>query len=297
MKSMARCWIIGLLAACGLPQAQAANVTLGTMHTESATRNAVWASDGCPTAEIVRCSGAGDACESVADDLCAPCDKSDCCSDGDQVRWTVTPWIGGTSIDAGTTEGGFAEGVYGGYRLTDSLGIYGGFGFNHTSDRTQFIGTVGLQRFGDPNGATASERLSLWGFWDYYTDDELDADAHQLRFNAGYVFRDFAEAGVTFSIAIDDDGTSISPMGGANLMFPGGNFVGGYYAQSLRWVDLFAQIGYLESADGIAGSLMLKRGITERSRVFVGASGAGDSSVSGILGMEVGLGRDDTWKR
>jgi len=223
-------------------------------------------------------------------------DGCEYCGDGDAVRWTLIPWIAGTHIDGATTEGGFAYGLTGGYRLTDSVGAFGAFGFNHTDDRTQFLGTVGLQKFGNPYGCTFQERATVWGFFDYFRDDNVDDEAYQLRFNMGYVFADYVEAGATFSIDVGDDAISLTPFGGATLMYPGGSFVGGYYNRAIGRYEFFGQLGYSDAVDNVAGSIGLKRPIGDRAKAFVGVAGAGDDSLSGALGMEFGLGRNNVWQ-
>ena len=279
-------------------------------------RTRLWLALFCLTATFVAATGRASASsEWLCRDESSTCGKSDndlgnldddawgftddeygYSGDGNEVGWTLIPWIAGTHLDGATTEGGFAYGLTGGYRLTDSVGVFGAFGLNHTDARTQFLGTVGLQKFGNPYGCTLQERATLWGFFDYFNDDEVDDEAYQLRFNTGYLFADYVEAGVTFSIDLGDGPVSLSPFGGATLMYPGGSFVGGYYNRTIRRFEFFGQLGYSDAVDNVAGSIGLKRPIGNRAKAFVGVAGAGDDSLSGALGMEFGLGRNDTWQ-
>ena len=71
-----------------------------------------------------------------------------------------TPWsmwaYGGTSYFSLPIQSlwGISEGVTVGYRFDGTaLGLYGNVVFNHTEESTQVLGTVGLQKFGNPNGA------------------------------------------------------------------------------------------------------------------------------------------------
>lgn len=229
-------------------------------------------------------------------DGCNSCDSCNGC--GSDVPWTLRPWIGGTHFDGATTESGFAYGMIAGYRLADSLGVYGSFGFNHTDDRTQFVGTTGFQKFGNPYGATTADRMTLWGFWDYYADDETDDDAHQIRFNVGYVTGDYAEIGVTFSISTSNNSAgAIVPFGAANGMFVGDGFVGAYYNRTIGRLDFFGQLGFTQATDDVAGSIGLRWSTNSRIRPIASFAAAGPDSYGGMIGVELGLWADDTITR
>jgi hypothetical protein len=218
--------------------------------------------------------------------------------------WSVWVWAAPTyTSTAAISTAGFSEGVNLGYRLTDGVGVYGSIGFNHNfsgvlGGGTQVLGTVGLQKFGNPNGAGLMERSNVWILFDQATDTSMDdVYLHQFRFVMGYELGENNEVGVTFSIPTSEGlgGNILSPLGGPDYMTSGGDsFVGPYYKEQLAGWDTTLVVGSSGAAESVAVGVGVERPVMERTNVFVGAKASGDSAWALNLGVSYGLGRADT---
>jgi len=218
--------------------------------------------------------------------------------------WSVWVWAAPTYTSAAAiSTAGFSEGVNLGYRLTDGVGVYGSIGFNHNfsgvlGGGTQVLGTVGLQKFGNPNGAGLMERSNVWILFDQSTDTSMDdVYLHQFRFVMGYELGENNEVGVTFSIPTSEGlgGNILSPLGGPDYMTSGGDsFVGPYYKERVGEWDTTLVVGSSGAAQSVAVGAAVERPVMERTNVFVGVKASGDSAWTMNLGVSYGLGRADT---
>lgn len=221
-------------------------------------------------------------------------------------RGTVRIWAGPTYSDAtlfaiDDSEFGFGEGVIAGYRLTRSLGLYGSLSALHYEEMTIFLGTVGVQRFGNPRGPGLIDRISVWIFWDNYTDtlDGNLTDFQQLRFNIGVVGPVGNEVGFAFSVSLDEPPDYfLTPLGGVHLLSSGESVVGPYMRFPISIFDISAMLGYSTRTEtGVLG-LGARARITESLAVFadgkVGAANGGDTPYTLLAGAELLGGLADT---
>ncbi|MCA9241106.1 MAG: hypothetical protein KDA37_12940, partial [Planctomycetales bacterium] len=199
---------------------------------------------------------------------------------------------------------GASEGAVIAYRLTNQFGLYGGFGFNHTDDTTQFLGTVGVQRFGNPYGRDLSDRASFSFLFDQFSDSQTDSYESQFRIQAGYVLAPRTEIGALVTAQGDSDaGGQQIPLGGIGNVTNGDNFIGPYASTSLgRGSKLFGTVGYSEQSDDIAGGagafFPVSSNASSQVRGFVDAKYAGngnnDDSMALSMGLAWGFGRADS---
>jgi hypothetical protein len=224
-------------------------------------------------------------------------------SDGSEPL-SVWLWAGPT-YSSGTIGSlfGFAEGVNVGYRLTDSIGVYGALGLNHQASSTQILGTIGVQKFGNPNGSGLLDRSSLWVLWDQFSDLEVDDPflfgvyLHQLRFMAGYVTGYHNEIGVSYSVATSDDtfgAGALSPLGGPGYLTGAGSFIGPYVKQRVGETELTAMIGYSDGASGMAVGIGAERPVTDRLNTYIDFKAGNGGNYAGSIGAAIPLGRADT---
>ena len=213
-----------------------------------------------------------------------------------QTPWSAWVFAAPTYAGAPTDSFGFSEGVTFGYRVFEGLGVYAGAGFNHTEDNTQFLGTVGLQRFGDPNGASVLDRASVWVLWDQFTVTDTDAYTDQLRFNIGYVPRERTEVGMTFSVPTSSGAGAAGqvPLGGSGLLTAGDSAVGPYVTRPIGDTQLSAAVVYSEGSESAAAGVGLSRPVSGRTSVFMDAKFAGDDEWAMAVGLKWGFGGMDT---
>lgn len=206
---------------------------------------------------------------------------------------------------------GFSEGVNVGYRMTDAIGLYGSIGFNHQAanslmdaNTTQILGTIGVQKFGNPDGAGLLERTSLWALWDQsaflVVDDPMlyGAYQHQIRILAGYATGYHSEIGAAWSIPIGDDVVGagfLSTLGGPGYL-TSSEFIGAYVKRQVGATDLTGTIGF--AGTGSTGATVLgvgaERPISDRVNVYADFKAGEGGSYAGSVGMAVSLGAADT---
>jgi len=230
---------------------------------------------------------------------CCPeqsCGGCDCLCDCCEPPWSIWIWGAPTYVNGAAQGFGFSEGVTAGYRLNDALGLYGAIGFNHTDVNTQFLGTVGLQRFGNPDGETFGERTSVWVLWDQYAESDTNTYFHQFRFNLGYVRSERTEIGMTFSVSTsgDDDVAALVPMGGSTMLSLSGGYVGPYVTTEFGGVQWTATAGYADGTNRAAFGLGAAVPVSDNTNIFMDAKHGGDDIWALSVGLEVGLGRADT---
>jgi len=325
MSRIVFCLVLGVFVACSLSQARALDV-----------------------GDIRFCSGTGDGCAQQSDcegkieDGAPVFDEKDCdvkdgcgkCSDGcgglfglgllngpsdgsDPLSAWV--WLAPTYGSGVVNEAfGFSEGVNVGYRVTDSIGLYGAVGFNHQAsselfpgfdaNTTQILGTIGVQKFGNPDGEGLLDRTSLWVLWDQSVflipadvfgvgTGVFGVNQHQIRLMAGYVTGYHNEVGVAWSFPIgnDDFGAGyLSTLGGPGYLTSAGTFIGGYAKRRVRETDLTASIGYSQGAEGIALGVGAERPISERVNVYADFKAGEGSNFAGSAGVAIAFGRADT---
>ncbi len=231
-------------------------------------------------------SGCGDC-------ACAPCGGCGC---GCQTPWSAWVFAAPTYAGAPTDSFGMSEGISFGYRVSEGFGVYAGAGFNHIEDNTQFLGTVGVQRFGNPNGCSDLDRMSVWVLWDQFAETNTDAYAHQLRFNIGYVPQERTEIGMTFSVPTSSGPGAAGqiPLGGSGLLTAGDSAVGPYLTRPIGDTQLNAAVVYSGGSESAAAGLGLSRPVSDRTNVFMDAKLAGDDQWSMAVGLKWGFGRMDT---
>jgi hypothetical protein len=162
------------------------------------------------------------------------------------------------------------------------------------------LGSVGLQKFGNPYGGTLLERSSVWIFWDQATDFEHGEDAyvHQFRFNIGYVSAPGREIGMSFSVPTSDSlgTTGLTPVGGAGVMPVGDNYVGPYFTRELaNGTRVGGTIGYTDAGEGgVALGADVGIPVGERTNVVLTSKYAESESYTLAVGLEMGFGRADT---
>lgn len=192
---------------------------------------------------------------------------------------------------------GFSEGVNLGYRFTDNMGLYGSIGFNHTSRSTHILGTVGIQKFGNPEGDGLLERSTVWVLWDQGTETEFDSYLHQFRFMVGYSLGEYSEVGMGWSIPTSGSGGiggALVPLGGPGYLTSASSFIGPYVKRRVRDTDLTGMIGYSDGGGGVALGVAAERPMTERANVYVDFKAGEGSNYAGSVGVAFGLGRADT---
>lgn len=214
--------------------------------------------------------------------------------------WVAPGYSDVTAWGAGDSSWAIAEGIIAGYRLTDGLGIYSSVTFIHDEETTTFLTSVGLQKFGNPAGAGLLQRASAWMFWDAAVDtlDGNQSHFQQLRFNLGVVGPAGGEAGVSFSVSLDEPaGYYLTPVGGATFLSTGGSVVGPYVRYPIGIFDFTAMLGF----SGVSDEAVLGGGVearlTENSSIFLDgkiAGAEGDSPSSLLVGYKLGFGRADT---
>lgn len=213
----------------------------------------------------------------------------------------VAPTYGSASlIGIEDSRFGVAEGIISGYRLTPHLGVYGSITFLHDEEMTTFLGTVGIQRFGNPAGAGLMDRASFWMFWDNCVDT-LDGDEthfQQLRFNIGIVGPRGGEIGMAFSISLDEPRDYfLVPVGGTSFLSAGGSVVGPYVRYPIGIFDVTAMLGFSGQSDAGVLGLGARAWLTENVALFtegkVGGADWGDNPSSLLAGLQLGYGRAD----
>jgi hypothetical protein len=240
----------------------------------------------------------------ICDDGCPNACGNGCCGDfwhlGDcSPRLSVWAWGAPAyySTGTGTSLWGFSEGVTGGYRLNEAVGLFVSANFLHTEEDTSVLGTVGVQRFGDPCGCDLADRLSVAVMWDQfaYTDVE-DTYVHQFRSNLGIVTGDCQEVGVTFSVPTSGrrGDPAQTPLGGPMLLTLGNSFVGPYLKRDVGIVQFTGLVGYDDGSDSAAVGVGLARPICDRTNVFFDTKYGGEGAWALSAGVEVGFGRGDT---
>ncbi|MCS7237276.1 MAG: hypothetical protein NZ899_03295 [Thermoguttaceae bacterium] len=215
--------------------------------------------------------------------------------------WVAPMYASGAITGVDDSRFGVAEGIVSGYRLTHNLGVYGSIAFLHDEELTAFLGTVGIQRFGNPVGASLVDRVSFWMFWDNCADT-LDGDEthfQQLRFNIGLVGPGGGEAGLAFSVSLDEPGDYfLIPVGGPTFLSTGGSVVGPYVRYPIGIFDLTAMLGFSGQSDAGVLGLGARAWLTENIAVFtdgkVGGADGADNPTSLLAGVSVGGGRADT---
>ncbi|MCA9214408.1 MAG: hypothetical protein KDB27_15155 [Planctomycetales bacterium] len=213
--------------------------------------------------------------------------------------WSGWVWAGPTLLDVNNdSESGFSEGVNLGYRLSPAVGIFGGFGANHIDGTTQTLATFGIQRFGNPRGSDALDRMTSWFFYDHFDNSGTDTELGQLRYRIGYVLSEQLEVGAAFSADLDDDNgnaNSVTPLGNMATMFPGRDFTGAYTNYRTDRADFGLSFGHSDATDGVAGGAQIGIPLTEErdQKVVVSTHASDDSFGAGIF-YSVGLGGADT---
>jgi len=244
-------------------------------------------------------SGCGDCACAPCGECCGGCSRAcglGTCSGLGQTPWSAWVFVAPTYGGAPTDSFGFSEGITFGYRVAEGLGVYAGVGFNHIEDNTQFLGTLGVQRFGDPNGASALDRASVWVLWDQFALTNTDAYSHQLRFNIGYVPRERTEVGMTFSVPTSSGPGAAGqiPLGGSSLLTAGDSAVGPYLTRPIGDTQLSAAVVYSGGSESVAAGVGLSRPVSGRTSVFMDAKFAGDEQWAMAVGLKWGFGRMDT---
>jgi hypothetical protein len=305
---------LGVLAVCGLSQAQALDV--GDIRFCSSVGDGCVQQSGCDAKLQDGCEEECDGKDGKGSDACGgvfglgmlgPSDGSE--------PWSAWVWAAPTYSSGLADVFGFSEGVNVGFRVTDALGIIGGVGFNHMSSTssfggnpTQILGTIGVQKFGNPDGGDVLERSSLWVLWDQSVflipDPFFGIDGgviglhqHQIRLMAGYVTGYHNEIGVAWSFPIgnDDFGAgALSPLGGPGYLTTAGTFIGAYAKRRVRETDVTATLGYSQGASGMAFGIGAERPVTERVNMYVDFKAGAGSNYAGSIGAAIPLGRGDT---
>lgn len=251
------------------------------------------------------CGCAGGDCGGCGDGGCGGCGgcgcEDPCCLNG-QSRWTVWAWGAGTYYSTSFESlFGFAEGATLGYRLTETTGLLGQIGFNHTGRSTQILGTVGVQKFGNPDGASGWDRTSVWVMWDQFTDTRFaNLYLHQLRVNVGFVPAERREIGLSFSIPTSGGGVggALSPLGGAGLLSSGTEFIGPYLSTEVGdGGQLTTMVGYMGGAGNTGGAAFgvgYEQPMNDNLN-FITDAKYGTSGLWALsAGVSLGLGRKDT---
>ncbi len=221
-------------------------------------------------------------------------------------RGSTWLWVGpnlsqSQLLTAGDTELGISEGIISGYRLTPSLGVFGAIAFSHEDGDTFIFSSVGIQKFGNPQGGGLLQRGTVWVFWEQGVDtlDEDDGHFQQLRFKVGLVGPGGGEAGMTFNVPLDKPADYfLSPVGGTAMTSTGGFTIGPYVRFPIGIFDLNAMLGYAEQSGSAVLGLGTEARLTERSAVFVdwktGGADVGENPSTLLVGYKLGFGRADT---
>lgn len=252
-------------------------------------------SESCSSCGQAGCEGCRGVC---GDPACDPYASGLFGGVGDPTRTSVWVWVAPTYVSSVfDTQFGVGEGAVIGYRLSEAIGLYAGIGFNHHEQSTQVLGTLGLQKFGNPEGVGLLERTTVWMFWDQGADTEGGdgASAHQLRFNVGWVSSNEMEVGMTFSFAIEEPTRHmLTPLGGQFNMSAGNSIVGPYVRMPVGVFDVTGILGFSEATDSAVVGLGAEAPLTDTSNLFIEAKSGGDDVYSLSLGYKVGFGRADT---
>ena len=306
-------WIIGILLVATMPiaQAGAAEAAVSPQFFSAEQSPGIRQCSYGEPCQPVACQPAADACScdpccgnacACVNSCCSPCDGCGCGGSNGYGRFLngqKTPWsawlFGGPSYTSGATGAmGMSESVTVGYRMFDAFGIYGGAGFNHVASNTQILGTIGFQRFGNPNGNTLGDRTSFWMMWDQYTDDSSNY-RHQFRFMLGYVPSERTNLGIAYTVPTSDDGgAGTIPLGGPGMITMGKAFIGPYMSIPVGDTDMYGTLGYSDATDNVGLGLGVKRPLNDRFSVFADVKYGGDKTFGGTVGLAMGLGRMDT---
>jgi hypothetical protein len=192
---------------------------------------------------------------------------------------------------------GMDEGVTFGYRLSDHLGLIASGSFWENGISTEFLGTLGVQRFGNPNGDSFAERASVWLLWDQFADTSIaDAYTSQLRCNFGMAYGENREVGMSFATHIGGftGGAPQNPLGGPGVLSTGSGFVGPYAKRDMGDYHLTGMVGWEQSSDNVALGIGAERPVGQNLNVFLDTKYGFEGSWSVSAGLQVGLLRADT---
>lgn len=163
--------------------------------------------------------------------------------------------VGGSYVDSvERSYGGATYDLGANYWLTGMVSATANFSGNHFSGGSQYLVTVGLQKYANTYAACATGNIGYNFTWsvlyDYYTDTRFNSDITQLRYSLGYALSDRLEVGAFYWDPLEGDDFTFN-LGGATALIPFQTFetVGAYVNASFDDVAVSGSVGYI--ADGV----------------------------------------------
>ncbi len=172
-------------------------------------------------------------------------------------------------------------------RLAGQTSAYGAATYSHLSGGTQFFGTVGLFRQGDPCGG-ALDRTSGGILFDQLADTRFDDPIYvsQLRYFLGFALSEQWGAGVTYSDPVQGDNSRVAFGGFSSAGFTPAETVEAYLSTWWGPHQVTATLGSRFGPDETVAGLLLRHRLSKNVTASVNLNTVGGELWACVLGLE-----------